>query len=865
MRTTILTLTGLFCLLMARSVLADSPATELASGIRVQVYDIDQPMEQLLSLAPDQTPNWEQVLPRLDLREPAQVGGLTSQFRTTASATLSVDIPGEYAFRVTSDDGVVLFVDEQPVVIHDGPHPPSPRTGFIHLDAGTHGLRIEHFQGEGGFQLTLEWKPPEEEQFVLLDGRHLAVDPTITPVMSPGKKRLQADAALFRPGDTTPVAGVHPAFALCTIRPDGFQPKVGAMAMLPDRRLAVTSFEPLNNGIMETEPNGTLWTLDGVEDIGPDELPTNVILKKAAEGLWDPLGLLVTDGRLFVAETEQITELIDEDGDGYFETHKRVAGGWTSDNYHHFTFGLEADPDDPLTVYTALSVAMYIGQTMPDGSRLGPLDGGPVIAYSGPNPPNRGTVAKIDLRTGEIDYIAGGFRTPNGLVFGPGRQLFITENQGGWMPASKINQVRPGHFYGYKADVRPWTNYPEGGSPILFEDRPFTPPAVWISQNEVGNSPTQPVIIPDDPKDGPYAGQMLVGELTMGGIRRVVLEEVGGRYQGAIFRFSQGLEAGVNRLVWGPGGALYVGMTGYRGNWTWRGTTFGLQKLVPTGVAPYEILSLSAQPDGFVLTFTKPADVEALADPKTYQLRTWTYESTPEYGGPNIDEHTLQVNEAIPSPDGKSVRLVIPGLKEGYVLYLRTDPPSQTGEKLWSTEAWYTLNRIPEASGTSGGLRYRLSDGSENWPPEIRSRIVKAMDEAVALYNEHGRFDKELRVSYSPDTPTADANFNGHIRFGGQIGSRTALHEICHTLGIGTTREYRRLLEDGRWTGEHAVAQLREFDGPDAVLKGDRQHFWPYGLNYDREDGSEQRVRHVKMVIALRKDMGLGEEPGTRP
>jgi hypothetical protein len=156
-----------------------------------------------------------------------------------------------------------------------------------------------------------------------------------------------------------------------------------------------------------------------------------------------------------------------------------------------------------------------------------------------------------------------------------------------------------------------------------------------------------------------------------------------------------------------------------------------------------------------------------------------------------------------------------------------------------------------------GKLRYKLVDGNENWPPQIRDRIVAAMDGAVSLYNEVGTFDKQLTVSYSPGTPTADANYNGHIRFGGQIGKRTALHEIGHTLGVGTTRQWRELLIEGKWTGPNAIALLKSFDGPDAVLKGDRQHFWPYGLNYDKESSPENDRRHVLMVRAFRVDMGF--------
>lgn len=156
--------------------------------------------------------------------------------------------------------------------------------------------------------------------------------------------------------------------------------------------------------------------------------------------------------------------------------------------------------------------------------------------------------------------------------------------------------------------------------------------------------------------------------------------------------------------------------------------------------------------------------------------------------------------------------------------------------------------------GDAPKITYRLSDGSEDWPADKREQIVAAMDEAVAMYNEHTNLSHELRVSYVPSVPTADANRNGHIRFGKQIGSRTALHEIAHTFGIGTTRRWREMLDNGVYTGS-AADLVKQWDGDTAVLKGDRMHFWPYGLNYDREDGPERRIRHVKLVEAIVKDM----------
>ena len=154
-------------------------------------------------------------------------------------------------------------------------------------------------------------------------------------------------------------------------------------------------------------------------------------------------------------------------------------------------------------------------------------------------------------------------------------------------------------------------------------------------------------------------------------------------------------------------------------------------------------------------------------------------------------------------------------------------------------------------------LVYRLSDGNENWPADKRAAIIKAMDGAVGLYNEIGEFDKIVTANYSPGTPTADANYDGWINFGGQIGKRTALHEIGHTLGVGTCSRWKELLVDGKWTGTTANALLKSFDGGKAELHGDRQHFWPYGLNFDAESSPEKDRRHVRMIAALRDDMGI--------
>jgi len=138
-------------------------------------------------------------------------------------------------------------------------------------------------------------------------------------------------------------------------------------------------------------------------------------------------------------------------------------------------------------------------------------------------------------------------------------------------------------------------------------------------------------------------------------------------------------------------------------------------------------------------------------------------------------------------------------------------------------------------------------------------RITAVMDSAVYIYNKYTNLSKYINVYYAPGVPTAEASSNGDLRFGenrSYMFVGTAMHEMAHTMGMGTTDAYRSMFKDGVFQGEKAQALLREIDGPDAVLKGDSQHFWPYGLNYASEVHSEQDlINHARIVEAMYQDI----------
>lgn len=140
----------------------------------------------------------------------------------------------------------------------------------------------------------------------------------------------------------------------------------------------------------------------------------------------------------------------------------------------------------------------------------------------------------------------------------------------------------------------------------------------------------------------------------------------------------------------------------------------------------------------------------------------------------------------------------------------------------------------------------------------IATQISNSMAEAVNIYNSNGSFDKHLNAYYNAGVPTAQANYDGVITFGGSRNTRVAIHEISHTLGIGTHSAYWSLMTGGTWLGPTGNAVLSGFDGAGSVMNGDSQHMWPYGLNYDTEDSYTNRIRHVAIVLAMRCDMSIG-------
>ncbi|MCF6376585.1 DUF1080 domain-containing protein [Nocardioides KLBMP 9356] len=654
-------------------------------GLTMRAYQLGAGISELCQLKSGQTPNVDLLKQVIDWDAPDDFGGLQDDFVVEALANLSVPTTGTYKLRLTSDDGSRLTVDDQVVVDNDGLHGTEAVEGSVTLTAGTiHRLRVDYFEAGGGERLLLEWMPPGATTFSVVPTSALSTEANVTRVTTPGFKQCegQDDSA----GDGLQLDGVNPAYDLVNLRPDGFEPQVTGLEWDGDDLLVLTW-----GGNGNDQGNVSLGELYRLEGVKAATSPADVTRTRIASGLKEPQGIKVVDGRIYVSEKTGLIELLDADSDGVYEGHDDIATYPFDGNFHEFGFGMLYDEaTDQFHLNLSVSINLGGATTVPQGSY------------------NRGTHITVDRQDGTIDYVAGGLRTPHGMGWGPDGEIFVTDNQGGWLPANKLIEIKPGEFYNH------YTTEPDG-TPGRFDDQPVTKPVLWMPQNEIANSPSTPIVV----EEGPYAGQLFIGDVTYGGLQRADLEEVGGAKQGAVFRMTQGLEAGVSRVLAGPDGSLIVGGLGAGGNWGQTGKLrYGLQKLDLSGDTPFDMASMDVVEGGFEIEYTKPLSAETLADlASKYRLEQWHYRATSQYGGPKLDEETLEVTEAVASADHKTVTLKVDGMKPDRVVHLRSPRPfaAESGETLWSTEAWYTLNTYPgyvepEPQAPADGI-YELEDG----------------------------------------------------------------------------------------------------------------------------------------------------------
>jgi hypothetical protein len=450
--------------------------------------------------------------------------------------------------------------------------------------------------------------------------------------------------------------------------------EVGGLGFRPDGKLLACT------------RRGEVWLIDHPES----DDPTRVKFKLFATGLHEALGLYVEGKDVYCVQRPELTKLVDRDGDDVADEYTTVCDQWgVSGDYHEFAFGPAKDKHG--NFFVTLNVGFGGGHQSKS--------------------PWRGWCVKI-TPDGKLHPYATGLRSPNGVNFSPDGDLFYADNQGEWVATCKLHHVKEGEFYGHPAGLR-WVKQSPFADKIPTTVRsgmrydglrgengeagmpPLTPPCIWFPYGRMGQSASEPRWDTTGGKFGPFAGQLFIGDQTKSTVMRVYLEKIKGAYQGACFPFRSGGQCGINRIVFGPDGSMYIGQTN-RGWGSLGGKDYGLQRIVYTGVEPFEIHSMKLTKTGFDLVFTQPVDLLAGQKLETYTVKSFTHYYWSTYGCPEIDTRVESVTKVSLSKDGKTVSLAVGDLRPGRIYELRLEGLRNTaGEPVLHPEAYYTLNQLP--------------------------------------------------------------------------------------------------------------------------------------------------------------------------
>ncbi len=86
--------------------------------------------------------------------------GRNSWFAIRYEGTFNVAVAGSYSFRLRTDDGSNLYIDDVKQIDNDGQHAPGGSARMVYLSGGSHRIRLDYFQATGNTSLQLYIAPP---------------------------------------------------------------------------------------------------------------------------------------------------------------------------------------------------------------------------------------------------------------------------------------------------------------------------------------------------------------------------------------------------------------------------------------------------------------------------------------------------------------------------------------------------------------------------------------------------------------------------------------------------------------------------------------------------------------------------------
>ncbi len=439
-------------------------------------------------------------------------------------------------------------------------------------------------------------------------------------------------------------------------------------------------------------PTGLAWREDGTLlftslkgdvcaaiDSDGDGLPET--LQTIAGELAAPYGIADHGSTIDVINKHGLLRLSDFAPDGRAQHIEVVADGWGhTDDYHDWAVGLV--PDEAGGYYVALPCRQ--DKRSDAEARL------------------RGTAVHLTPRSPTADVprafdvvpFCSGLRFPMGLARNRSGALFATDNQGHYNPFNELNHLEPDAHYGFFNKHEDRTGAPTRRDPAIEIPHPWT-----RSVNGICFLDTPAALRARTGKDifGPWEGHLIGCEYDTRRLVRMTLERgVNSVYQGAVYPLSvepdEGAETFEGPIVCqvGPDGALYVGNMRDSG-WGAGQNTGSIVRLRATGELPSGIAEIRAAADGFEIHFTTPVNPQSAANAANYSISAFRRVPTSDYGGPDVDRHTVRVRDVKLSSDQRQVRLTLEELRPGFVYEFHLKNLATGDEMFHPAEAYYTL------------------------------------------------------------------------------------------------------------------------------------------------------------------------------
>ncbi len=480
-------------------------------------------------------------------------------------------------------------------------------------------------------------------------------------------------AGLAGTAKATIADAAHPDFSLTEV-PFAAKYKTMGLNFLMDGRMVLAVIDYIGGGDVPLNPSaGTkVLLVTGYNSTNPSDIKVDEI-----SNTWLQLaGATVANDKLYVSDRDGFYEIPELDSPADITKNRKLIVKWPDEGTWNTL---------PFRAYMwhqwGFTPFFYKGNfyTSFSGSIR---DGGPSDANATSH--MTGAFLKWDL-SGKLETYAGGLRSPNGTNVDPATgDMFVCDNQGSWLPSSTFAQMKPGKFYGHRQSPP--------HAPNWAESLPYEPPTAWLPHGEVRASPTQPVVI----SKGKYAGDWLMGDINNPGLVRVALDKVDGTYNGAVFFFSKGTKnAAIQRLAWGPDGALYMAcVLTIAGNWP-GGNDQGIFRLAPKANATvFEMKAVRSLADGLEVEFTQPVDPTTVTKAAFTAVKQWQYIRQAEYGQGRQPDQNLTVSDVEVSADNLRVHLKIAGLVKDRVVHFKHVGITSGGKAPWNDETWFTHNSV---------------------------------------------------------------------------------------------------------------------------------------------------------------------------